>query len=71
LESQYVSVASEKEKEKNMEKIRKFIKDEEGLETVEYAIILGIVVVGTIALVAWLGGWVSGRFQTLQDQVGS
>ena len=34
-----------------MELVKRFIRDEQGLETVEYAIILGLIVVGTIALV--------------------
>ena len=52
-----------------MEKIRKFIKNEEGLETVEYAIILGLIVAGTIGLVVWLGGWVSGQFSSVQGEI--
>jgi Flp pilus assembly pilin Flp len=47
-----------------MEKIWKFIKDEEGLETVEYAIILGVIVVATIALITQLGTWVHTQFNT-------
>jgi Flp pilus assembly pilin Flp len=46
-----------------MKKIQNFFKDEDGLETVEYAIILGLVVAGTIGLITTLGGWVQTQFQ--------
>ena len=59
-----------KEKAK-MEKIRRFLKDEEGLETVEYAIILGLIVAATITLVTTLGGWVRDQFQTVVTAVGA
>ena len=49
-----------------MDFIRSFISDEEGLETVEYAIITGIIVVGTIGVLGLIGGWVFSTFDTLQ-----
>ena len=52
-----------------MKKIWNFIKDEDGLETVEYAIILGLIVAGTIALVVWLGQWVSSQFTSVQAEI--
>ena len=45
-----------------MELLKRFIKDEQGLETVEYAIILGLIVVATIGLISTLGTWVHNRF---------
>ena len=45
--------------------IRRFMKDEKGLETVEYAIIAGLIVVATIATIASIGTWVSARFVAL------
>jgi len=51
--------------------IKRFINDESGLETVEYAIILGLVVAGTIGLVAAIGAWVQGRFQATADAIGA
>ena len=45
-----------------MELVKRFIRDEQGLETVEYAIILGLIVVATIGLVSILGTWVHDRF---------
>lgn len=54
-----------------MNTIKRFVKDEQGLETVEYAIILGLIVVAVIASVAAIGTWVSGRFSALQTGVGA
>ena len=45
-----------------MNKLMKFFKGEEGLETVEYAIILGLIVAGTIVLVIAIGDWVQSKF---------
>ncbi len=50
---------------------KRFINDEQGLETVEYAIILGLVVAGTIGLVAAIGTWVQTRFQGTVDAIGA
>ncbi|MEX0745881.1 MAG: Flp family type IVb pilin [Phycisphaeraceae bacterium] len=48
-----------------MDLFKRFVQEEEGLETVEYAIILGIIVVGTIALITSIGGWVNTQFQAV------
>ncbi len=45
--------------------LQRFITDEKGLETVEYAIIAGLIVVATIATIASIGGWVNTRFLAL------
>ena len=47
--------------------VKKFVKDERGLETVEYAIIAGLIVVGTIATIASIGVWVNGKFNELDS----
>ena len=52
-----------------MNKLMKFFKGEEGLETVEYAIILGLVVGGTIVLVIALGDWVQNQFSDTLSEV--
>ena len=51
--------------------LRRFIKDERGLETVEYAIILGIIVAGTIGAVVTLGGWVATQFTATNTLIGT
>ncbi len=50
--------------------LKKFVADEQGLETVEYAIITGLVVAGTIGVIALIGAWVTGQFTALNDQLG-
>ena len=51
--------------------LKRFVKDEQGLETVEYAIILGLIVVGTIAAIITLGDWVLQQFQGINTTVGA
>ena len=59
-------MASDTGKEIHMKRLlKKFLKDEKGLETVEYAIIAGLIVVGTIGLMASIGGWVNTKFAAL------
>lgn len=48
---------------------KRFVRDEQGLETVEYAIITGLIVVGTIGLIVAIGGWVHGQFNTLNTEL--
>jgi len=52
-----------------MKTLRKLWKDERGTETVEWAIILGIIAVGAIALMGTIGTWVQNSFQGLADAV--
>ena len=47
--------------------VKKFVKDERGLETVEYAIIAGLIVVGSIVTIAAIGGYVLTKFQALES----
>lgn len=48
-----------------MNLVKRFLKDERGLETVEYAIIAGLIVVGTIATIVSIGSWVNSKFVAL------
>lgn len=54
-----------------MEQLKKFWSDEQGLETVEYAIIAGLIVVGTIATIASIGVWVGTKFTALDAGLGA
>lgn len=54
-----------------MNTLKRFWNDEQGLETVEYAIITGLIVAGVIATIAAIGLWVKGQFDTLQTEVGA
>lgn len=49
-----------------MKTLVKFWNDEKGLETVEYAIIAGMIVVGIVATIAGIGTWVSNQFTQLK-----
>lgn len=44
---------------------KRLVSEEDGLETVEYAIIAGIIVAATITTIVAIGGWVSGKFDEL------
>ena len=46
--------------------LRGFLCDERGLETVEYAIIAGLIVAGVIATVTSIGIWVATKFEALE-----
>ena len=52
-----------KEGEKKMEKLWSFIKDEEGLETVEWGVMLFLIVAGMAAVVGTLGERIVALFQ--------
>lgn len=47
--------------------VKRFFRDEEGLETVEYAIIAGLITVGVIVTVTTVGLYVKQRFELLQS----
>ena len=49
--------------------LKKFVADEQGLETVEYAIITGLIVTATIGLMITIGGRVKDKFQILADSL--
>lgn len=52
-----------------MNVLKRFISQEEGLETVEYAIIVGLIVAGLILVIAAIGTWVNTQFTTLQTDL--
>ncbi|MFH1371890.1 MAG: Flp family type IVb pilin [Planctomycetota bacterium] len=48
-----------------MELLKRFIRDEKGLETVEYAVIIGLILSGTILAIGLIGGQVQKAFESL------
>lgn len=52
-----------------MEMIKKFIKDEEGLETVEWGVMLFLIITGLVVLVSTLGGRIADIFQSIIDEL--
>ena len=54
-----------------MNLVRRFLSAEDGLETVEYAIIVGLIVGGLIAIIAAIGVWAQAQFTTLKTDMGA
>jgi len=52
-------------------KVRNFLNREEGQGMVEYAMIIGLVAVGVLALLALLGGQVSSIFESITGALSS
>ena len=52
-------------------RVRQLAITENGLETVEYAIITGLLVAGTIGVIAAIGAWVLAQFQNVQGVLGA
>jgi Flp pilus assembly pilin Flp len=46
--------------------INRFVADQRGLETVEYAIVAGLIVVGVITAVTAIGVWVGNKWGALK-----
>lgn len=49
--------------------MKRFMADDRGLETVEYAIIIGLIVAGLIGVIAAIGDWVFDQFNNLLGQL--
>lgn len=49
--------------------LRKFIRDQRGLEVVEWAIIVGLITVGLIATLTAIGLWMSGKYAGFQGSL--
>jgi Flp pilus assembly pilin Flp len=51
--------------------LKRFLADDRGLETVEYAIITGMIVTGLVAVVVAIGAWIKGKFDSLKTNTGA
>lgn len=49
----------------------RFLKDEDGATMVEYGILVALISVVAIAFIAILGGYISGAFDEVNDQMGA
>jgi Flp pilus assembly pilin Flp len=49
--------------------IKKFVKEEEGMETVEYAVVAGLVIAVGVGVWTVLGGAISTQIQSLVDAI--
>jgi Flp pilus assembly pilin Flp len=52
-----------------MKRIWSFLKEEDGLELSEYAVMAALIVVGTAAIITGLGGAIQGVFGTLTTEI--
>jgi len=41
------------------------VRDDQGQDLIEYAILIGLITVGTVAVVGQIGTWTAGRFTAL------
>lgn len=54
-----------------MKTLNNFLADDQGLETVEYAIIAGLIVSGLVAIVVAIGNWVKTAMDGLKTDLGA
>ncbi len=55
-----------------MKKVLKtLLSDERGTETVEWGLMVGLIVGGLVLTVAAIGAWVKARFDSLQTDLGA
>ena len=52
-----------------LNKIKNLVSDEEGLGIVEYGLILGLIVVGAVAIMAVLGPKITNMFIRVNNQI--
>ncbi len=51
------------------EKLLRFVREEEGIEVVEWAIIIGLIAVTSLAAIIGLAAWVNGKLNELSTGV--
>jgi Flp pilus assembly pilin Flp len=49
----------------------RFLSDESGIETVEWAIIVGLIVGAMVTVMIQVGDWVEGQYTNLKSELGS
>ena len=54
-----------------MNTVRRFLRDEQGTETVEWAIIIGLIAVASIGLIIAIGTWVNTKCSALNTALGT
>jgi Flp pilus assembly pilin Flp len=51
--------------------LNRFVRNDQGLETIEYAIVAGLIVVGVIAAVTAIGIWVANKWEAIKTALGA
>ena len=54
-----------------MNNAQRFLEDDRGLETVEYAIIAGLIVGGLIAIISAIGAWAKTNMNAVKTGIGA
>jgi Flp pilus assembly pilin Flp len=54
-----------------MDVLERLWEDEQSLEVIEYAIILGIIVVASLGFIISIGAWVQNQFESTVTTVGA
>jgi pilus assembly protein Flp/PilA len=49
--------------------VTEFKKDEGGAALIEYTVLLGILLIAVIALIAFIGTWISGQWSALSEAI--
>ena len=49
--------------------IVRFVREDEGQDLIEYAILIGLITVGLVATVTSIGSWTKGRFDALDSEL--
>jgi pilus assembly protein Flp/PilA len=49
--------------------VERFKKDENGAALIEYTVLIGIMLVAVIAIIVFVGGWVSGQWSALSTKL--
>ncbi len=49
--------------------VNRFVRDDQGQDLIEYAILIGLITVGVVAIVATIGTWVQTQFSTLNSDL--
>ena len=49
--------------------LNRFKKDEDGAALIEYTVLLGILLIATIAIIVAVGGWISGEWHALNAAI--
>jgi pilus assembly protein Flp/PilA len=49
--------------------LNRFKKDENGAALIEYTVLIGILLVAVIAIIVFVGGWVSGQWSALSTSL--
>ena len=51
------------------ENVFRFKKDEDGAALIEYTVLLGILLIAVIAIITFVGGWISGQWSALSTHL--